>query len=172
MLFRSLLTDYVSYSTTRGDAAVENANSQAGEYVTTCTIAEFENANYEVGEWPASVPQSLTWKIAPKVISIPESSGTWEAYDGRQHNLLTAISLITEWKEYFSITVKFNNAAYNGTSAYGYEFTAQNAGAYTFTLKLNSGINGNNVVNVGWASGDDVVTGDQTVTLNVAKAEM
>ena len=167
-----LLTDYVSYSTTRGDAAVENANSQAGEYVTTCTIAEFENANYEVGEWPASVPQSLTWKIAPKVISIPESSGTWEAYDGRQHNLLTAISLITEWKEYFSITVKFNNAAYNGTSAYGYEFTAQNAGAYTFTLKLNSGINGNNVVNVGWASGDDVVTGDQTVTLNVAKAEM
>ena len=174
------LLDYVTYTTTLNDKTVDNSVSQAGTYKTTCTIADLPaNSNYAIGDWPAAVPQTLEWKILPKRIALPTANGSWTVFDGAQHNILSSMTIDTDWEDYYGITLKFDNGSgavdYDGTTEYGYKYFAFHAGAYSLTLSIKNSLNAN-VTNVEWvtyAGATEVYSpADQTVTFVVDKAEM
>ncbi|MCM1233094.1 MAG: hypothetical protein NC489_23470, partial [Ruminococcus flavefaciens] len=166
------LLDYISYTTVDalGDD-VDNSVSDAGDYYTTCNIATLPaDSDYVVGAWPTAIPTTLSWTIDQKKIELPASSGAWTEFDGTQHDLLAAITLDLDWKEYFTIEVEYGGNPYDGTTDYGYKYTAFNAGNYTYKLSLNEGINDDNE-NVVWDDGSlTYTTDDQSVTIAIGKA--
>ena len=169
------LTQYVSYETVNAAGEKVSASiSDVGEYKTTCIIAPLPaDGDYEMGPLPTTVDLFCDWSIDTRVLDLPVSNGTWEYFDGDTHDLRTILNYhITDWSEYFTLSVKFNGADYDGTSSYGYLYTAYDAGTYSFVLSLKEGVN-EDAVNVVWDNGTpDGTVDDVTVSIVIGKAEI
>ena len=183
-----ILLSYITYTTTDASGKeISNVQSNAGNYITTLTISGFdeENPNYKLGDdWPAIIPNPISWSIARREIEVPEANGTWIEFDGKGHDLLSAISLGTDWEEYFTLSVQYRPftagasfQGYDGTNVFGSEYFASHAGDYQFSFSLLSSLNADGIDNVVWKIDNgysyDYSTANQNgILLTVDKALM
>ena len=182
-----ILLSYIKYTTKDASGkVVSNILSNAGTYTTELTIEGFDenNPNYKLGnDWPSSIPNPITWAIARREIAVPEANGTWIEFDGKQHDLLTTVSLGNDWAEYFTLSIQYRAftagasfQGYDGTKVFGNMYFASHAGDYQFSFAILSSLNAD-ATNVVWevnnGYGYDYVTTNQNgILMTVDRAVM
>lgn len=120
------LQGYISYPTNGGTV---RAASVAGEYRATFEIAADARDNYDF-VLPASLAQTLDWKIAKRILKSPSYRGGWTQFDGTTHDLCALCDLAEGWQNYVTVTVKKDGVVFaDPTQAY-------DAGVYTVSFDL------------------------------------
>ena len=216
-----LLANYISYKfykeeknaedkleyKDQGDGNILTKFTKAGNYRTQFIIDKTfatENPNYKLGPNPLADPvdpiknpdgliSTLDWSIAVRDIDVPTVSGAWTEFDGREHNMLTAYSVQTDWEEYYTIKIQYKavgETAYvdydeKAEKEFGSEYSAMHAGDYRMLFRIKDGINSDVQTNVQWrkATGlvppyefivNDYVNGEYKVysDMTITKAEI
>ncbi|MDE7372857.1 MAG: hypothetical protein K2N18_02225, partial [Clostridia bacterium] len=121
----------------------EFSNSAYGVYTATAKFSELADAQGIQGNYDITLPNlpsTLTWEISVRNFSSPQNPGTWAEFDGELHDIAALCGLPADWAEYLDISVSYTSPSGAQSSPEGFKFS--NAGEYSVTFTVKSGING------------------------------